>query len=492
MVNMDSDTPTPQSLIEAARRALKNGDRRTARHAAEQAAALAPQLEEPWLVLAYLASPKAAQFYLDRALQLNPNSAQALAAQTWLKKQSDLSVPVSESQTPPSPASPEPTGSTSNVSTPISELPPAPAAAELTQPAISEPDASSELLPSSAPVEPTRPSLSAPFIKPELPPSPAVVEPTSRQKRRFPLWQMALAGLAALAVILAGMAFLIHPVPSTENTDATLVSVVQTVLKSEPTKTSTFTASPTRTTAPTSTSTQTHTPSPSPTVTASPVPSHTATPLPTNTPLASPTQPKNTQVANASYSVIPGDTLMIIAQRFNIPLQSLIAANTLANPSFIQVGQVLTIPKAGALPIPAQPSPTSNPVGPSNNSGKEIQIDISEQHLYAYQDSKLVFSLVVSTGMGNSTRIGTFKVLDKIPNAFSNAFNIWMPYWMGIYYSGTLENGIHGLPLLTNGVELWGNLLGKPATYGCIESRTPDIKKLYDWAEIGIPVIIRR
>ena len=29
-------------------------------------------------------------------------------------------------------------------------------------------------------------------------------------------------------------------------------------------------------------------------------------------------------------------------------------------------------------------------------------------------------------------------------------------------------NGIHGLPLLSSGVRLWGNVLGRPASYGCI------------------------
>jgi LysM repeat protein len=189
--------------------------------------------------------------------------------------------------------------------------------------------------------------------------------------------------------------------------------------------------------------------------------------------------------------VRPGDTLNLIALRFNISLQNLIAANNILNPSLIQAGQVLIIPNAGLPPGARQPTAGSNPTGPIGK-GKEIQIDISEQHIYAYQDGRLVFSFVASTGIGNSTRIGTFKVLDKIPNAYSNAFNIWMPWWMGIYYSGTLENGIHGLPRLWNGVELWANLLGKPATYGCIESRTFEIKQLYDWAEIGTPVIIRR
>jgi len=35
-------------------------------------------------------------------------------------------------------------------------------------------------------------------------------------------------------------------------------------------------------------------------------------------------------------------------------------------------------------------------------------------------------------------------------------------------------------------------MLGRPATYGCIEARTYEIKALYDWAEIGTTVIIRR
>lgn len=181
----------------------------------------------------------------------------------------------------------------------------------------------------------------------------------------------------------------------------------------------------------------------------------------------------------------------MIALRYNIPMQSLIAANNLANPSLIRVGQVLTIPGAGQSPGAAAATKVPAVTGPTGQ-GKEIVIDISEQHLYAYQNNQLVFSFVASTGIGDSTRIGTFKVLDKIPRAYSRTFNIWMPYWMGIYYSGTLENGIHGLPLLMNGVELWGNLLGRPATYGCIESKTSEIKQLYDWAEIGTPVIIRR
>ena len=44
------------------------------------------------------------------------------------------------------------------------------------------------------------------------------------------------------------------------------------------------------------------------------------------------------------YTVQPGDTLLLIAQRFHVPLDLLAQANHIADPNLIQVGQVLTIP----------------------------------------------------------------------------------------------------------------------------------------------------
>ena len=66
-----------------------------------------------------------------------------------------------------------------------------------------------------------------------------------------------------------------------------------------------------------------------------------------------------------TYTVRPGDTLNLIAQRFNVSLASLIAANGIANPNLIFVGQVLTIPGAGSpgpTPVPTSggPPPTGS------------------------------------------------------------------------------------------------------------------------------------
>jgi len=53
------------------------------------------------------------------------------------------------------------------------------------------------------------------------------------------------------------------------------------------------------------------------------------------------------------YVVQPGDTLGIIAQRYGVSLEELIAANPLPNPNLLEIGQLLTIP----VPIPQGAGP---------------------------------------------------------------------------------------------------------------------------------------
>lgn len=129
---------------------------------------------------------------------------------------------------------------------------------------------------------------------------------------------------------------------------------------------------------------------------------------------------------------------------------------------------------------------------PSYGGSKYILVDISEQHMYVYEGDQLVYSFVASTGMNNATRVGTFAVQDKIPNAWGSTWSIWMPNWLGIYWSGGLENGIHALPILSNGATLWAGFLGRPISYGCVVLGTYESRLLFDWAEIGTPVEIRR
>jgi lipoprotein-anchoring transpeptidase ErfK/SrfK len=122
---------------------------------------------------------------------------------------------------------------------------------------------------------------------------------------------------------------------------------------------------------------------------------------------------------------------------------------------------------------------------------KRIEIDISKQRLYAWEGDTRVHNFVVSTGLpGQDTATGHFEVLDKIPMAYSSIWRLSMPHWLGIYYVGRVENGIHALPIRPDGSVMWGGLLGQRASYGCIILSNKNAKTLYKWAEVGTKVDI--
>jgi spore coat assembly protein SafA len=53
------------------------------------------------------------------------------------------------------------------------------------------------------------------------------------------------------------------------------------------------------------------------------------------------------------YTVVPGDTMFLIAQRFGVSLQALIAANPqIPDPNVIQVGERICIPPREEIPCP--------------------------------------------------------------------------------------------------------------------------------------------
>ncbi len=73
----------PNQLLKAAYQALRKGDRLAARRLAQEAAHLAPEKEEAWLLLAAISNPRASVAYLDQALKINPHSERARAGMHW-------------------------------------------------------------------------------------------------------------------------------------------------------------------------------------------------------------------------------------------------------------------------------------------------------------------------------------------------------------------------------------------------------------------------
>jgi LysM repeat protein len=191
--------------------------------------------------------------------------------------------------------------------------------------------------------------------------------------------------------------------------------------------------------------------------------------------------PEPVLATSDTHVVQAGDTLTQIARRYHTTAFALAQRNGLVDPSSIHVGQVLTVPRLGSEQPGASPGQ------------KLILIDLTEQHLYAFNGEELVYSFVCSSGRAPYyTRSGDFEVQSKILNAYGATWDIWMPHWLGIYWAGSTENGIHALPIMSNGETLWEGYLGSPVSYGCIVLATADAANLYGWADIGTRVSIRQ
>lgn len=205
-----------------------------------------------------------------------------------------------------------------------------------------------------------------------------------------------------------------------------------------------------------------------------------ASAFPFTTPTAAPTQENlwaRVDVAKPTYTpvVLPTETATQIPSATETPA-------VLA----IEIVNEISVALEQAQFIEASPPPA-----PILGGSKYILVDISDQHMYVYENDALIHSFVASTGINNATRVGTFAVQSKFDNAYGATWDIWMPNWLGIYYAGGLENGIHALPILPSGATLWEGFLGRPVSYGCVVLGTYESKLLYDWAEMGTTVEIQ-
>jgi multiple sugar transport system permease protein len=76
--------PASQAL-KLANEALKRGDKQAARYWAQVTVSMVPNMEDPWLIMAAVANPRASIVYLERALEIAPNSVRALKGLEWAR-----------------------------------------------------------------------------------------------------------------------------------------------------------------------------------------------------------------------------------------------------------------------------------------------------------------------------------------------------------------------------------------------------------------------
>jgi lipoprotein-anchoring transpeptidase ErfK/SrfK len=170
--------------------------------------------------------------------------------------------------------------------------------------------------------------------------------------------------------------------------------------------------------------------------------------------------------SDVAYEVRSGDTLGQIASSNRTTVDLIKKANNLSN-DIIRPKQRLKIPK-GTFRIAV------------DKSQNEMLVTLNEQFFKSYP---------VATGKNNSSPVGSFKIINKIPNPVwyhegavvpaDSPANILGTRWMGFDKPGF---GIHG------SVDPEG--IGKQVTAGCVRMHNQDVEELFTLVPVGTEVSI--
>ena len=376
-----------REYVVKARQALRRGDPESARQLGEQAALLAPEIEDVWLVLAASdPDPQEALAYARKALELNPESTRARKGVDWASDR------LKQAQVHPEPSR---RASTEAV-TGLEEK-------HAYQTAIPFPELKSKQIN---------------WLYPAL-----LIGAGCMLVGLIALFALTRPALASIVSSIS------EPVPTQENLWASVE-----IAKPEITPIDVNAFVPQRGSTPTDVPTDLP-----PTSRPTKRPTSTPTEIQTDAPTASQTPDVTETPGTMAMEIIP-DT-----------------------------------PTSEYVP------PTSNPgVASSGNGVRWIDVDLTNQRVYAYEGDTIVNSFIVSTGTSRTPTVtGKFKVYIRLRSGNMRGPGYFLPdvpYIM--YFHGNY--GLHGT--------YWHNNFGTPMSHGCVNLSIDDAAWLYNWSYMGTVV----
>ncbi len=118
---------------------------------------------------------------------------------------------------------------------------------------------------------------------------------------------------------------------------------------------------------------------------------------------------------------------------------------------------------------------------------KRIEVDLTNQRLYAYEGDHMIYNFLISSGKWGRTPTGTFDIWIKLRATKMSGgkkelgtyyYLPNVPYTMYFYNAETPKwrgFGIHGA--------YWHNNFGHPMSHGCINMKPEEAGLVYEWAQ---------
>lgn len=200
-----------------------------------------------------------------------------------------------------------------------------------------------------------------------------------------------------------------------------------------------------------------------------------ATPTLTIAPSIEPT----TELSVANVVITEAPTSIVVPTN-TVLVPTIESSAQTVEPTGVAIAQIVE-----DTPTSAYVAPTAAPNVPPVVSGVGdgvhwLDVDLSQQRLYAYAGDTLVNSFIVSTGTWQTpTVVGKFKVWVKLRASDMSGPGYYLPdvpYVMYFYK----DYGIHGT--------YWHNNFGTPMSHGCVNLSIPDAEWVYNFSSVGTVV----
>ena len=153
------------------------------------------------------------------------------------------------------------------------------------------------------------------------------------------------------------------------------------------------------------------------------------------------------------------------------------ATSTPAGSLVLDIVEDTPAPTAAPTEENAPAKPVDPPVG---NGERWIEVNLTEQRVYAWEGDVLANSFIVSTGTwATPTVTGTFSIWNKTRIQAMSGPGYYLPDVPFVMYFYK-DYGFHGT--------YWHNNFGTPMSHGCVNLTIPDSEWLYNWASYGTTV----
>jgi len=182
----------------------------------------------------------------------------------------------------------------------------------------------------------------------------------------------------------------------------------------------------------------------------------------------------NSPQSNSSLEAVP--TLTSAPTATGVPTEASTATPAATEtPGTMALAILQDTPTSEYIP-PASSAPKPS-IASSGSGVRWIDVDLTNQAVYAYEGDTVVNSFIVSTGTAfHPTVTGQYKIYIKLRSGSMSGPGYFLPnvpYIMYFYKS----YGLHGT--------YWHHNFGTPMSHGCVNLQTDDAAWLYNWASLG-------